>query len=136
MARPWLLLYVTLQTCHGLAGFGAMKKASKPKKKKKRPRPMSEWRKPGNVLPRTARPVPESIMRPDYANSGTPRAVDLRPSWMIEVKSKKERVGRMVQMHANAREEIKEVRAGDIAALIGMGFVDKPSMSRQRGKSL
>ena len=36
------------------------------------------------------------------------------------VKSKKERVGRMVQMHANNRDEIKEVRAGDIAALIGM----------------
>ncbi|BCA26682.1 translation elongation factor 2 (EF-2/EF-G) [Pseudomonas sp. SLBN-26] len=36
------------------------------------------------------------------------------------VKSKKERVGRMVQMHANQRDEIKEVRAGDIAALIGM----------------
>ncbi|MCQ4322578.1 elongation factor G [Stutzerimonas stutzeri] len=36
------------------------------------------------------------------------------------VKGKKERVGRMVQMHANSREEIKEVRAGDIAALIGM----------------
>jgi len=36
------------------------------------------------------------------------------------VKGKKERVGRMVQMHANDREEIKEVRAGDIAALIGM----------------
>ena len=36
------------------------------------------------------------------------------------VKGKKERVGRMVQMHANDRQEIKEVRAGDIAALIGM----------------
>jgi elongation factor G len=36
------------------------------------------------------------------------------------VKGKKERVGRMVQMHANTREEIKEVLAGDIAALIGM----------------
>jgi len=36
------------------------------------------------------------------------------------VKGKKERVGRMVQMHANQREEIKECRAGDIAALIGM----------------
>jgi elongation factor G len=36
------------------------------------------------------------------------------------VKSKKERIGRMVQMHANQREEIKEVCAGDIAALIGM----------------
>lgn len=36
------------------------------------------------------------------------------------VKGKKERVGRMVQMHANERKEIDEVRAGDIAALIGM----------------
>ena len=36
------------------------------------------------------------------------------------VKQKKERIGRMVQMHANQREEIKEVRAGDIAALIGL----------------
>ncbi|ABL01954.1 translation elongation factor 2 (EF-2/EF-G) [Candidatus Ruthia magnifica str. Cm (Calyptogena magnifica)] len=33
---------------------------------------------------------------------------------------KKERIGRMVQMHANEREEIKEVRAGDIAAAIGL----------------
>lgn len=36
------------------------------------------------------------------------------------VKGKRERVGRMVQMHANDREEVKEVRAGDIVALIGM----------------
>ena len=35
-------------------------------------------------------------------------------------KSKKERVGRILQMHSNDREEIKEVRAGDIAAAIGM----------------
>ncbi|MFV1942040.1 elongation factor G [Pseudomonas luteola] len=41
-------------------------------------------------------------------------------SVLNSVKGKKERVGRMVQMHANTREEIKEVRAGDIAALIGM----------------
>src|SRR5690606_28245862 len=33
---------------------------------------------------------------------------------------KKERVGRLLQMHANNREEIKEVRAGDIAACVGM----------------
>ena len=36
------------------------------------------------------------------------------------VKSKKERIGRIVQMHANDRNELKEVRAGDIAALIGL----------------
>ncbi|MGA1561863.1 MAG: elongation factor G [Gammaproteobacteria bacterium] len=36
------------------------------------------------------------------------------------VKGKKERIGRIVQMHANSREEIKEVRAGDIAAAIGL----------------
>ncbi|RVU29804.1 elongation factor G [Neptunomonas marina] len=36
------------------------------------------------------------------------------------VKHKKERIGRMVQMHSNSREEIKEVRAGDIAAMIGL----------------
>ncbi|MCF3098441.1 elongation factor G [Aeromonas australiensis] len=36
------------------------------------------------------------------------------------VKDKRERFGRIVQMHANKREEIKEVRAGDIAAAIGL----------------
>ncbi len=38
------------------------------------------------------------------------------------VKSRKERIGRMVQMHSNDRNEIKEVRAGDIAAAIGLRF--------------
>ncbi len=36
------------------------------------------------------------------------------------VKGKRERVGRILQMHANNREEIKEVRAGDIAAAVGL----------------
>ena len=39
---------------------------------------------------------------------------------MNTVKDEKERIGRMVQMHSNNREEIKEVRAGDIAACIGL----------------
>ena len=36
------------------------------------------------------------------------------------IKGRKERIGRLLQMHANAREEIKEVRAGDIAAAVGL----------------
>ena len=36
------------------------------------------------------------------------------------IKGKKERVGRILQMHANTREELKEVRAGDIAAAVGL----------------
>ncbi len=36
------------------------------------------------------------------------------------VKAKKERIGRLLQMHSNSREEIKEVRAGDIAAAVGL----------------
>ena len=36
------------------------------------------------------------------------------------IKGKKERIGRILQMHANTREELKEVRAGDIAAAVGL----------------
>ncbi|MFT5506460.1 MAG: elongation factor G [Gammaproteobacteria bacterium] len=36
------------------------------------------------------------------------------------VRGKKERIGRLLQMHANSREELKEVRAGDIAAAVGL----------------
>ena len=36
------------------------------------------------------------------------------------IKDRKERIGRLLQMHANQREEIKEVRAGDIAACVGL----------------
>ena len=39
------------------------------------------------------------------------------------VKDKRERIGRLVQMHANDREEIQEVRAGDIAAAVGLHHV-------------
>ncbi|MDC3221481.1 elongation factor G, partial [Gammaproteobacteria bacterium] len=49
--------------------------------------------------------------------SGVLKAGD---SLLNSVKSKKERVGRIVQMHSSSREELKEVRAGDIAAAIGL----------------
>ncbi len=38
------------------------------------------------------------------------------------IKEKKERIGRILQMHSNNREEVKEVYAGDIAALVGLKF--------------
>lgn len=41
-------------------------------------------------------------------------------SVLNSVKGKRDRIGRIVQMHANKRDEIKEVRAGDIAAAIGL----------------
>ena len=49
--------------------------------------------------------------------SGTAKAGD---SIYNSVKGKKERLGRILQMHANEREEIKEVHAGDIAAAVGL----------------
>jgi elongation factor G len=39
---------------------------------------------------------------------------------LTSVRGKRERIGRLLQMHANEREEIKEVRAGDIAAVVGL----------------
>eukprot|EP00953_Heterococcus_sp_UTEX-ZZ885_P003814 2570-Heterococcus_DN1.PRE.2 len=44
------------------------------------------------------------------------------------VKGKNERIGRMLEMHANSREDIKEARAGDIVALAGL----KPSVGTAR----
>lgn len=54
------------------------------------------------------------------AYSGTLKSGD---TLFNSVKEKRERIGRLVQMHANAREEIKEVRAGDIAAAVGLKTV-------------
>jgi elongation factor G len=39
---------------------------------------------------------------------------------LTSVRGRKERIGRLLQMHANERKEIKEVRAGDIAAVVGL----------------
>ena len=47
------------------------------------------------------------------------RIIKNRRSGAESTKGKRERIGRMVQMHANNRAEIDEVRAGDIAAVIG-----------------
>jgi len=49
--------------------------------------------------------------------SGTLNSGD---SVLNSVKQKRERIGRIVQMQANEREEIKEMRAGDIAAVVGL----------------
>ncbi|MAV28813.1 MAG: elongation factor G [Legionellales bacterium] len=49
--------------------------------------------------------------------SGTLKTGD---SVFNSLKQKKERIGRMVQMHSNSRKEIKEIRAGDIAAAVGL----------------
>src|SRR5216117_3363677 len=48
------------------------------------------------------------------------------------VRGKKERIGRLLQMHANERQEIKEVRAGDIAAVVGIKDV---SLARRSATS-
>ena len=48
-------------------------------------------------------------------------------------KDRKERIGRLLQMHANKREEIEEVRAGDIAAAIGLeGHEDRATRCATR----
>jgi elongation factor G len=52
------------------------------------------------------------------------------------VKHKKERVGRILQMHANAREEIKEVRAGDIAAAVGLKDVTTGDTLCDQGRAI
>ena len=48
------------------------------------------------------------------------RRARLRRHRVLPTKDKKERIGRLLQMHANERTEIKEVRAGDIAAAVGL----------------
>ncbi|MEO8225002.1 MAG: elongation factor G, partial [Gammaproteobacteria bacterium] len=51
----------------------------------------------------------------------------------VPVKSKRERVSRLLQMHANDREEIREVRAGDIAAAVGLhGVITGDTLADER----
>ena len=52
------------------------------------------------------------------------------------IKGKKERIGRMVQMHSNDRKEIKEVRAGDIAAAIGLKLATTGDTLCDEGKPI
>ena len=98
-------------------------------------------RRPADDRPRPARPATEIIRTPDDAEpfsalafkiaadpfvgklaffrvySGTLKA----GSYVLNAtKGKKERIGRILQMHANHREEIDEVYAGDIAAAVGL----------------
>ena len=122
MARRLLTLTCLAYTCDGLAGFGATKKAA-PKRKKKRPRPKAEARKPGIVLPRTARPVPDGIMRPDYAKRGTPKAMDLRPSWMIEVKSQKDI--EMMRLAGRCAREVLDTAGRAVRPGVTTDFLDE-----------
>ena len=50
------------------------------------------------------------------------------------LKAKRERVGRLLQMHANTREEIREVRAGDIAAVVGLKHIMTGDTLCEQGK--
>ena len=50
----------------------------------------------------------------------SPTPPPLRSSVKNSVKGKSERIGRMLQMHANERTEVKEARAGDIVAIVGL----------------
>jgi len=59
-------------------------------------------RRPAHVLPRL-------FGRPQFGDTV-----------YTSVRGRKERIGRLLQMHANQRDEIKEVRAGDIAAAVGL----------------
>jgi len=107
MPRRLVALLALAAAADALAGFGAQK-AKKPKKKRQLLRPKEELRKAGKVLPLTHRPVPDAIPKPDYANTGTPRGVDLRPSWMIEVKSARD-VEKMRAAGRCAREVLDTV---------------------------
>ncbi len=50
------------------------------------------------------------------------------------LKGKRERIGRLLQMHANSREEIREVRAGDIAAAVGLKDITTGDTLCESGK--
>ncbi len=52
------------------------------------------------------------------------------------IKRKRERIGRLLQMHSNNREEIKEVRAGDIAAVVGLKEVTTGETLCDQGKMI
>jgi elongation factor G len=80
-------------------------------------------RKPGDEEPFSA--LAFKIMTDPFVGSLTffrvySGVINAGDSVQNAIKGKKERLGRILQMHANSREEIKEVRAGDIAAAVGL----------------
>ncbi len=52
------------------------------------------------------------------------------------VKKKKEKIGRIVKLHANKREEVKEISAGDIAAVVGLRFTTTGDTLCQSGDNI
>lgn len=67
------------------------------------------------------------LASPHSIYSGT---LDAGSYVLNSTKGKKERVGRMVEMHANSREDIKEAVAGDIIAIAGLKVGSRQRMAR------
>ena len=63
------------------------------------------------------------VRRPAHVRACLFRRAEVRRFGLQPDRGKKERIGRILQMHANQREEIKEILAGDIAACVGLSEV-------------
>ncbi|MEM6406301.1 MAG: elongation factor G [Pseudomonadota bacterium] len=61
--------------------------------------------------------------------------IQVGDSVLNPLKGKRERIGRLLQMHANSREEIREVHAGDIAAAVGLKDITTGDTLCESGKS-
>lgn len=111
----WWKVALVAASASGLAGGGFGFGVGKVKKKRAPSlRPLAERRLGGVVLPRSARPVPAGIARPDYAVSGRPGNVDLRPGWMVDVKSAAEIQG--MRLAGAAAREVLDAAGRAVAA--------------------